>query len=343
MAAVLDANTHYSVPVDRYDGVDNVEERMFVYVIALRTHQEQPKLMVQPNQPRCHLRANIQHFDVWKPGSRNPIDEVCVMPECDPVWVDVLDIAPFERMRSSLVRWKDAPSDRRGCFDLSEPTSVVPTMALTDDTCPVLSVCAHLHALGWRPFTGGVFVHNTAEDKRFDGSNPRARKHYFQCLLRLPEILARNAGVTSGQPQAYYKLLLLDQVVVPDMGHNDYFGRLRVLRGDPLPRLSLTAPLAIEEDEDMGISGHISTPNLPIDDGDDDDIDVSGAIQRMVANADSVPVPAAKRSTAPWPLGVPRLLAIADHDRASPSSSSSSSVRITRVYLKTETGGRGLI
>ena len=92
------------------------------------------------------------------------------MPEADPPWLNVLDLASLERMRSMLVRWKDSPSDRRGCFDISEPTAVAPTMALTDESCLVLLVCRQLHVLGWLPYSGD-FVHTTDTDMRFDGSH----------------------------------------------------------------------------------------------------------------------------------------------------------------------------
>ena len=52
--------------VELGDGVDIVEERMVVYVLAIRNHNEEPKLVVTrtSSKPRCHLRINVQLMDI---------------------------------------------------------------------------------------------------------------------------------------------------------------------------------------------------------------------------------------------------------------------------------------
>ena len=319
-ASIIDANTHYSVQIQRSGiGEDNdvevADERMFFYVLAVRTHLQNPKVMPIHSSVsgKACLRLNVQYMDVWKAAGYD-LDGVaaCVYPEVDPVWIDVLDVAPFQRMQSSLRRWKDSPSDRAMCFDLSEPVLATPRFAITDERCPVLSVRGHLHALGWIAHVGD-FVHTTGADKRFDGRDPRAHKQYFQVLLRIDDIVSRNVGgVHSGQPQSYYKLLLMDQTVQPDLGDLEYATRLADLKGVQAPKARAKRPiaaLAVEDDMDV-VGGNA----LPV---------------RDVAPY-PVPKPIAKTKAAPRPLVArPAPLPLGDADK----SKSTSSLRTDRVYF----------
>ena len=91
-ASIIDANTHYSIQIQRSGiGEDNdvevADERMFFYVLAVRTHLQNPKVM--PNHSsvsgKACLRLNVQYMDVWKAagydldGRIRPAIGLCVL------------------------------------------------------------------------------------------------------------------------------------------------------------------------------------------------------------------------------------------------------------------------
>jgi len=263
VASVLVPNAHYSIPVERSGEVvgEESDERMFFRILGTRTWQENPKVLKThaTKSVTAKFRVQLQHMDVWGPAHG---DVVCVFPECDPDWMNCLDVAPFQRLQRQLTRWTDTPSDRGSSFDLTNPVAATPKFAITDQRCPVITISGALHALGWKPFIGD-FVHKSSDDKRFDGRAPQSHKLYYLALLKLDDIVANNMedGVHSGQPQSYYKLLLMGQPTQPRLGDLEYASQLARLTGGPMPKpkKSRVAPLAIE-DVDMDVVGQEPLP-----------------------------------------------------------------------------------
>ena len=91
-------------------------------------------------------------------------------------WVHCLGIAPFLAVKATLSEWTDQVSDRVGCYELLAPVAAVPRMALTDSSCPMITIAHQLRAvLGWVPCADAIGRENV-DTKRFDGRDPRSRK-----------------------------------------------------------------------------------------------------------------------------------------------------------------------
>ena len=60
--------------------------------------------------------------------------------DSDVVFKNILDIAPFASIKSSLHLWVAQPSETAGCVALSSPTAAVPRMALNDPKMPTVCV-----------------------------------------------------------------------------------------------------------------------------------------------------------------------------------------------------------
>ena len=134
-------------------------------------------------------------------------------------------------------------------------------------------------------------------------------------------MLSRAIGIVflSGQPQAYYRLILRGQSVQPNMGNAAYLDLIAALDGSTRPRcLPKNAPLAIEGD--MGFCRRpLATQGGDIQDGDAGPVD------------DPTPKAIVKRE--PRPILMPLAAPLALEDRRTSNSSDSSAFRFTRGYL----------
>jgi hypothetical protein len=182
---------------------------------------------------------------------------------------NVLDMFSFQAMRTELFQWQANTSDTEGCIELYDKCDARPVMAIMDKNCPTLMVLVELNRLGWRPVRYRL-THTDAAVLTFDRRNPHA-KRYFQCLLKIQDLLHSNDGeVHSAQPISYYDLLLLGLKATPNMGDAAYRNMLDAIDGpalaEPLPLEApidppLLASLALPEGaEDFDIGG---PPALP--------------------------------------------------------------------------------
>jgi hypothetical protein len=231
---VLHPHTFYSVDIP--NGAENpaddqvdVDQRMFFLVLAFRSAQHHAKVVEAVDRSARGPSLHIQHCDPWNCSGRE--DRVTVFLDTEPQWMHPLDICPFVRLETCLYRWDDSPSDANCCFDLRSPRHATPTMALTDVRCPSLTLVQHLtRTLGFKPYAG-VIKHVAVGALEFDGRKPFASKSYFQCLAIMDQILTTSGPFQSGQPQAYYKVLLLGGVVAPHLGADAYRSKLRFFEG----------------------------------------------------------------------------------------------------------------
>ena len=99
--------------------------------------------------------VQLQSMAVWQNEGH---ERVVVYYDMDAEFKHILDIAPWESLKSDLHSWTATPSNEKGCVALSVPTPAVPTMPLNDAKRPTLCV---LNALGTMGFIAqpDVVVH----------------------------------------------------------------------------------------------------------------------------------------------------------------------------------------
>ena len=118
--------------------------------------------------------------------------------ETDPVYINLLDIAPFGDVRASMMEWRTEPSDTYGCIDLVSPTPCRPG-ALDSDDCPVLAYMEHLRGAGWLAVKREV-VHTQAIAGPMDVRNCHTKKLYFKSLVKINDLLGSNPEIMSDRP-----------------------------------------------------------------------------------------------------------------------------------------------
>lgn len=113
---------------------------------------------------------------------------------------------------------------------------------LSSPRVPVLSLVDALRAQGFQG-VGERIVHTATAGHVYDSRQLPAKRTYLQCVLALPQLL--EAGVTSipsGQPSAYYALVLKTRKQVPlNMGAIAYRKQLAETEGDFEALLALEA------------------------------------------------------------------------------------------------------
>lgn len=127
--------------------------------------------------------------------------------------VSLLRMGPFSDLRFSTFQFDMEVSDCYGCMDLKNKRPALP--AITDPLhkdVPELLVLEALKSEGWRPGKfKGPHVHGGPKLFALAGGS----KHYFQCLLMLPQLVERGLEkLPKHKSIAYYACLAL----VPNPG-----------------------------------------------------------------------------------------------------------------------------
>jgi len=145
-----------------------------------------------------------------------------VFDEGDPQWVRPFDLVPFETLQRRLMDYRRVePSPTEGCILLSDPHVIQPMMPIMDKAYPVLALIQHLKRRGWTPANGTV-THTSITPGEFDCEEaPRFRK-YYQCLVRLKDVLPLTNEMPSREPMAYYGCLLLGLEAIAGKSAKDY-------------------------------------------------------------------------------------------------------------------------
>jgi hypothetical protein len=188
--------------------------------------------------------------------------------------MNVLDIAPWLQLRRSLRKWTQQVSDTNGCVDLLDPIAARPPYALTDDKVPVLMLLDALFEGDWRPYAC-TLVHDNLT-KNFDNRNAASKRCYYQVLLSLEWCLKTNPAISSNQPISYFRCILHDQKVLPNLGDQAYKALLDDADDDGA-MLALPGPDNVPALEDHGfdavdasaeVSARPRRPMLRIGNGD---------------------------------------------------------------------------
>lgn len=197
------------------------------------------------------------------------------------------------------------------------PKSLSTNVALGSATAPV--VCL-LDALSAQGFVGHPrrCAHSASGAKEFDDRGVVAKRTYLQCVLSQVELFRQGIGTFgSGQPSAYYSLLLQGHDVQPGLGAAEYKRRLGELSGEfvAVAALATRAPPATTraaassstaapqpQDEDSSIAfdsdaehvgGSAAVPELAPSPGPnaeaaaaEDDIVLDGVVHRAPSHSD---------------------------------------------------------
>ena len=85
--------------------------------------------------------------------------------------VATTDLLQFDQLKARLTRYdKSVVSHRAGCVDLSLPMPAVPIVALSDPTCPTLTLLDELRARRWT-HKAKLQIHDGSNLKHFDSRN----------------------------------------------------------------------------------------------------------------------------------------------------------------------------
>jgi hypothetical protein len=106
---------------------------------------------------------------------------------------------------------------------LSESTPVIPRMAITDESYPVVSLAYKLERRGWKHCKHHV-VHSTVAIGDFDARGGTRLRWYYRLLyFKLAEALPLSGKrVPSQEVQLYYRCLMEGVAAEPGLAHKDY-------------------------------------------------------------------------------------------------------------------------
>lgn len=321
LQAVIKPEQFYSVSVLKQcddpiaEAPVEFEEEVFFQCISLASGSHRAKAVEvlgggEEEDARRHaaLAVEVQYMNTFIRRSQTLVTAYF---DSDPVYVNSLDLAPFSSLRTTLLQWSGTTSDNKCCFDLSDPRSAAPTLALTDDEAPTCMILDHLRAIGWAPMNGAI-VH-TDLTKHMDGRKPESKKQYFQTLLQLEDRLRSNGEVHSDQPQNYFKCVNLGLKVEPNLGDKWYKQRLQLKPGEVLALPAPPVALALED------------VDVDLDLGDFDIVGIGDTAPKKARPKRSAPKAKIAAAAAPVPFHLP-ILPPADPSSSSSSSSSDASM-----------------
>ena len=96
----------------------------------------------------------------------------------DATYVNGLDLAPWPQIRNDLLRWQSVRvSGTNGCMDLYSPLNTNTTLAIEDESCPVLLMIEKLRELNFIAFSGRI--EHTNLEKVFDCRKVLSKKNTF--------------------------------------------------------------------------------------------------------------------------------------------------------------------
>lgn len=181
----------------------------------------------------------------------------------DPCLLDILLLAGGRESRPHWWRWTPGLSDLDGCISLASPEPWAPKLPLTSPCIPVLSLLDVLHDRGWAS-RDEMVNHQSPSWKAYDHRNIVSQRCYLQCLVSIDELLPLVGPFPSGQPQAFYALMLKGKKPVqPGQGAKAYFKALALAGGD------LVEAAALSSEDALARSTHVSRapPAIADDDG----------------------------------------------------------------------------
>ena len=312
----------YSYPVERNEMdaagvlVAKTEEVIF-QVISVLTSQNRPKRVPTAHDDAdvittSRVAVNLQYLEVW--AKRSDVEFTCYF-ATESVYVNLHDVLEFNRVTTTMRSWDSTVSDTDNCVDIINPRLVHSSFEPLGDV-PVFVPLQQLRRDGWDTVSRQI-THTRDTAKIFDHRSASSKLMYFQVLLQLPQMLAINDTIVSGQPQAYYGCILHSVKVEPNQGKKVYVDMLKCFfAGKPMPAAALA--LGDQADDDDG--------NDALDDGNDDD-DGDFAMGGGVAHPKRLPAAAAPKVAPAGPRAkshAVRPAAIEDKTDASSSSSSDS-------------------
>lgn len=253
LAIALEAPCFISVPAASEDS-GRTEE--FFQVLALQSRSVFVRTYEAAEDDKPEQGAYlifVQPYEQWRPNDELsgavPGREQDIFDIEEPILVDAIDVCGGMGQRRQFVKWQATTSDVEGCLRLMSPEVLRPKLPLTSPDILVLALVDALKERGCEGVSQRCF-HSNADQKTFDARDLPSRRSYLQCVLALPELLSAGvASFVSGQPSAYYVLLLRDkQTIPPNLGAKEYRRRLALAEGSAGSILALeqAAPVAAE-------------------------------------------------------------------------------------------------
>ena len=126
-----------------------------------------------------------------------------------PVKLDILAlIGDDESSRWTLRQWAVTGSSHEGCFSLTSPSLLCPSVTSLDSpSVPVLCLLDRLDSAGFTSVSKPV-KHEADSVLHFDGRYPLSKRNYFRCVLAQTELVAQGKTFGSLGTSGYYLALL---------------------------------------------------------------------------------------------------------------------------------------
>jgi hypothetical protein len=177
-------------------------------------------------QPYSRWSGFVEHADLLQEAD-------CYIYQ-DPCFLDVLAVAgATDDARSNIRVWQTRQSDVEGCINARSPGPLVPRMALSHASVPVLASIDAMEAQGYKG-EKRKGTHSAETPKEYDSRRVLPKRTYFQRILALPELLAAGSGmVESGHSGACYSLLLrTKKLPTPGLAAKEYKRLVAAAQGD---------------------------------------------------------------------------------------------------------------
>ena len=212
MVAILEAGRFYSVPTASGD--------MFFFQVlrVISTHQRTPWcLRKRERRQPCMLliQEHTSHGDiddaivVFAHGfsQRRPYDSI----GSAAIWLRQLCV------------YDCGASEISGCLALTNERAARPVMDMYDAKFPVLALGQELLHSGYTATKAPVGDHVRDGHVSFRTTKIMSRRFYMQCVLRLPQLFARNLdSLPTEAPQSYYRLLLRGHLPLKNLSDKQY-------------------------------------------------------------------------------------------------------------------------
>ena len=230
---ILVPRQHFSVPAQNVEISPEGEQRQVDYVqhfeiVRTMTSHKRPHLVSAFDEnDQAYLKAPLSFFvqmysrlelDTDEDGEQNAHT---VFQSADPAWMLPRELAEFQVLAQSLVKWSQRPSAVDACIEVFNPVEAKVTLPRTDLRCPTLAVYAELLRLNWTPVQHRV-EHVNNMITQVDARDGMRMKLYYQVLLRLGLCLQLCRPIPSDEPILFYELLLRGQKVLPYKGNSHY-------------------------------------------------------------------------------------------------------------------------
>ena len=238
LSASFKVNEYYSIPVpgEEEGGIAD----LFFQVLAM---ESRPVIISTFTTEADEERGMglytliVQVCERWRPQSPlaniapGVAEEVFVLR--DPEDMDVLGICSGATDRRRWYRWTAQQSEVLGCYSLQAHEVLSPNIALADKKIPVLCLLDALDALKCKGQERQV-THKSPKGRDYDCRHVTSKRCYFQCVLAFGELYRVGVkSMPSGQPNAFYALLLKTRAPVPtNLGAAEYNKRMAATETD---------------------------------------------------------------------------------------------------------------